>query len=391
MKKARIVFIITKLELGGAQQHVLYTASHLDRDIFEPIIIFGEPDILDDEARSLGLECRQVHDMVREIRPRKDISALRAVTRILREIKRREPELPVLVHTHSSKAGILGRWAAFFARCDVVIHTYHGFGFTDRQHPLVRNAFIVAERVTRPITDAFTCVSRANIEKGRKTRVLRTEDTALVRSGIDISEFNPEGRDIVAIKRSIGVPFEAPLVGMVACFKPQKSPVDFVDAAGLVLKNVPDAHFMVAGDGELRGDMETRIEQLGLGERMHLLGWRHDVPDLLAAMDVLALTSLFEGLPRVLPQAMAAGKPAVATAVDGSPEAVSDAKTGFLVEPREIENIAEKITLLLKDAEMRRRMGEEGMKLVGEFDQDKMVADHQAQYLEMLKRKVDNF
>ena len=206
MKKARLVIIITKLELGGAQEHVLFTASGLKDDFFEPILVSGEPGLLDEAARSLGVEYHQVPWMVREVRPHKDLVALVALTRLLRGIKKREPRLPVVVHTHSSKAGILGRWAAFLACCDVIIHTYHGFGFTDWQHPLVRWAFILAERVTRPITDAFTCVARANISRGSAARVLRPRDTALVRSGIDIEEFSARGKDPARVRESTSAP-----------------------------------------------------------------------------------------------------------------------------------------------------------------------------------------
>lgn len=382
--KARVAHVITKLELGGAQQNTLFTVSHLDRGAFEPILITGGPGILDEDAKSLGVEFHQVPQMLREIRPHKDISAIMALTKILREIKRRKPTIPLIVHTHSSKAGILGRWAAFFARCDVVIHTYHGFGFTDRQSAAVRAGFIWAERITKPITDAFICVSRANIDRGIDAKVLRSDDTVLIRSGIDIEEFSSEGRDRDAIRKSIGVPVDAPLVGMIACFKPQKSPVDFVEAAAKTIEEIPEAHFFIAGDGELRPQIEAKIAETKISDRFHLLGWRRDVPDLLAALDVLALSSLYEGLPRVIPQAMAAARPVVATDVDGSPEALYDGKTGFLVKPNDPSGMAAKIIEILRDSQMKKSMGEAGRALVAEFDIYKMVKQQEELYLKLL-------
>jgi len=387
---ALVVHIITQLELGGAQQNTLFTVSHLNRDLFEPILISGKPGILDDEARSLGIEFHQVPKMVREIRPHYDLAAAAALIKLLRKIKRRNKNLPVIIHTHSSKAGILGRWAAFLARCDIIVHTYHGFGFTDWQPFVVRNVFKWAERITRPITDAFICVSRTNIERGARERVLREKDTALIRSGIDINGFSSEGRDRVSIRSSIGVPVESPLVGMVACFKPQKAPVDFVEAAKLVLEKVNNVHFFIAGDGVLRREIEQKAKELDIMQHVHLLGWRRDVPDLIAALDVLVLTSLWEGLPRVIPQAMAAARPVVATAVDGSPEAVSDGKTGFLVKPRDIEDMASRIVEILNDPELGIRMGEEGRRLVAEFDIHKMVRDQEKLYHKLIETKLNS-
>jgi len=387
LRKARVVHIITKLELGGAQQNTLYTVSHLDRGLFEPVLVSGEPGILDDEARSLGVEFHRVPQLVRKVRPHLEIAAAARLMLLLRRIRKREPRLPVIVHTHSSKAGILGRWAAYMSGCEFIIHTYHGFGFHDWQSAPAHFLFKWAERVTRPLTDAFVCVSRNNIEKGKKEKVLRGKDTCLIRSGIEIDKFSSEGKDIRAIKESIGVPPQAPLAGMISNFKPQKSPVDFVEIAGLVSEKMPEAHFFIAGDGELRPEVERKVRELGIKDRFHLLGWRRDVPELMAAADIVVLTSLFEGLPRVVLQAMAARRPVVATCVDGTPEAVTDGITGFLARPRDIETMARRIAELLGDAGLRRKMGEEAAKRVGEFDIDKMVRDQEDLYLKLLEGK----
>lgn len=344
--------------------------------------------MLDDEARSIDVEFYQVPQLVRKVRPYLEVIALMKLARLLRQIRKKEPRLPVIVHTHSSKAGVLGRWAAFMAGCEVVIHTYHGFGFHDRQSPPVRFLFKSAERITRPATDAFICVSRNNMEKGKKEKVLREKDTYLIRSGIDIGEFYPEGRNIRAIKESIGIPPEAPLVGMISNFKPQKSPVDFAQIAGLVSEKAPQAHFYIAGDGVLRPQVEQRVKELGITQRFHILGWRRDVPELVAAADVLVLTSLFEGLPRVVPQAMAARRPVVATQVDGTPEAVTEGITGFLAKPGDTETMARRIVELLNDPRLRKKMGDEAGKRVGEFDVDKMVRDQEELYLKLLQRKA---
>lgn len=384
MPLAKIVHVITKLELGGAQLNTLYTVTHLDKGKFLPYLISGEEGILDTDAEKSGLPFFKVTQMVREVRPHKDISALSRLTSILRRIRGDEPRLPVIAHTHSSKAGILGRWAACFARCEGIVHTYHGFGFNDEQSAPVRAAFVWAERITRPITDRFICVSRNNIEKGVEEKVLRPERTSLIRSGISIGEFSSKGKVRKSLRETIGAPDDVPLVGMIACMKPQKAPLDFVEIAARVARDAPNARFIVAGDGELRPDMEARIAEKGLGDKLKLLGWRRDVPELMAAMDVLVLPSLWEGLPRVIPQAWAASLPVVVTAVDGSAEAVTDGENGFLFQPHDVEGGAAKVVELVKNTALRKKFAAAGLISVAEFDIDLMVRQQEQLYENML-------
>lgn len=384
---AKIVHIITKLELGGAQLNTLYTVTHLNREQFLPYLISGEPGILDEEAGKSGVPFYKATMMVRPVRPHKDVLALAQLIALLRKIKKEKPRLPVIVHTHSSKAGILGRWAGFIAGCEGIVHSYHGFGFTDWQHPLVRSAFVWAERITRPITDRFICVSLNNLKKGAEEKVLVESRAHLIRSGISISEFKREDKNPKEVKDELNIPADSPVVGMVACFKPQKAPLDFVAIAKRVASEHGKAYFVVAGDGELRAEMERKIEESGLKDRFLLLGWRKDIPRLMSAMDVVVLTSLWEGLPRVIPQAWSAQVPVVVTAVDGSAEAVRDGVNGFLFEPHDIETGAQKILAVLKDNNLAQRIVTEGKKSVQEFDIDLMVRKQEELYLNLLSEK----
>jgi glycosyltransferase involved in cell wall biosynthesis len=278
----------------------------------------------------------------------------------------------VLVHTHSSKAGILGRWAARGAGIRAVVHTYHGFGFTPGQPPALRRALIAAERATRPLTTAFVCVSRDNLEVGQRLGVLDPARTRLIRSGFPLSEFRPG--TLSTLRDELGVEAGTLLVGMVACLKPQKAPVDFVLAAARVRQAHPSARFVLAGDGELRPQVEAAIAAHGLGGAVMLLGWRRDVPNVLAALDVCVLTSRWEGLPRVVPQALAMGVPVVATAVDGTPEAIAHGVTGLVVPPGRPEAVAGEVIRLLSEPALRRRMSAAGPASVREFDAETMVA-----------------
>jgi len=382
--KARTVHIITKLELGGAQEVALYTARHLRRDLYSVTFVSGEGGVLTQDARSIPeAEYIEVPELVRNISPLKDFMAFVRLYRIIRGLAAVDGG-SILVHTHSSKAGILGRLAAYAAGARVIVHTIHGFGFNDEQGWLRRNLFVSLEKIAGRATSSFVAVAYENIKKGVANGIFKEDKAVVVRCGIDTAHFAESPADPDAKRKELGLPEGAPVVTMVACLKPQKAPVDFVKVAAKVLGSVPDAHFLLAGDGELRGDVLAEAEKLGISERFHLLGWRRDVRDIMHLSDVVVLTSLWEGLPKVVPQAMAAGRPVVATAVDGTPEAIKDGVNGFLARPHDVEYMAEKVSLLLKDKELARSMGEAGRRMVRGFDEREMLRGIEALYERLL-------
>ena len=226
----------------------------------------------------------------------------------------------------------------------------------------------IIERIVSRWTHHYIAVSQANIEEGVGLGLFDREGVTLIRSGIDIDAFRGRGLDRQQKRASLGLQPGQKLVGMVACFKPQKNPVDFVRLAGLVAKEVPEARFIMAGDGELRPAVEAAVAGGGLKDRVFLLGWRRDVEEIMPALDILVLTSLWEGLPRVFPQAMAAGKPVVAYRVNGAPEAVGDGENGYLVDPGDYRAAAARVTGLLRDPARAEAMGAAGVARVGEFD-----------------------
>ena len=388
--KAKVIHIITKLELGGAQQNTLYTVEHLDRERFEVALWAGGGGILNDDAEKLeDVDFTIVPELVREIRPARDFAALWQLYTMLRD-EVRFSEVPVIVHTHSSKAGILGRWAAKLAGVKHIVHSYHGFGFNDFQGWPVRTAFVLAEKVTRRATHEFIAVSRANMDKAVALGLAPEDSIRVIRSGIDISMFEKKDIDVSAKKMDLGIPADAPVALMVACMKPQKNPVDFVRLAEEVTKEVPEARFVAAGDGVLREEMEKAIQGRGLGDRAILLGWRRDVEELMWSSDVLVLTSLWEGLPRVFPQAMAAALPVVGTRVDGGPEAIEDGVNGWLFPPGDVHGMAGKVAELLRSPELARQMGEAGRARVREFDIDLMVRQQEELYEKMLEHRLNS-
>ena len=341
---------ITMLELGGAQRNTLDTVASLDRREFEAALVCADEGELLPEARALsGVELFELSHLRREVRPLVDMRALFELRRAIRRFR------PDIVHTHSSKAGILGRLAARREGVPVAIHSIHGFGFGPHQPAPVRLAFLTAERLAARWTTAFVAVSRRNLEEGVRMRLFPASRARLIRSGVDLASFAAHrGGD--ALRRVLGIPAAVPLVVQIACFKPQKAPDRFVEVAKRLAPRFPAAHFLLVGDGALRGRLERLRREAGLEERLHLPGWRRDVPAILDAATVVTLTSRFEGLPRVLVEALAAGVPVVAMAVDGVSEVVNDRENGFLLAPDDVAGVAERVGEILGDGALRSRL-----------------------------------
>jgi len=372
---AAVAHIITKLELGGAQQNTLFTVAHLNTARFRPLLITGEPGLLDQEARALsGVEFHQVPSLKRPIRPIADLRALLALTLLLRRLR------PLIVHTHSSKAGILGRWAARRAGVPIIIHSIHGFGFTRYQHPLVRRALIALERRTSRFTTRFFAVSEANRRLGIELGLFPADRCTVIRSGVDLHAFRRARVDTVAKKRELGLEPGRPVVGMIAPLKPQKAPLDFVRLAALVHRSRPDAQFVLVGDGELRGAVEAEVERVGLAGSFKLTGWRRDIAEVLRCFDLFVLTSLWEGLPRVYLEALASGVPVVGTRVDGAAEVIRDGVNGYLVEPGDVRGMADRVLELLAHPDVAVRMGQKGESLPQEFDIRDMIRRLEREY-----------
>lgn len=393
MNRTKVVHIITKLDLGGAQQNTLFTVAHLARSRYDPVLISGTNGLLVEDAKKLDdVKVYLLTELVREIRPIKDLIALFKIRNILKELKKdnvkeeSESNSQIIVHTHSVKAGVLGRWAAYMAGVKIIISSIHGFSFNDYQPSLVRAFYIYLEKLTSIITTKFVAVSNADIEKGIRNKIFTKDKVRLIRSGIDISRFMNKNHNRLRKRKELGIEVEIPVVAMIACFKPQKSPLDFVKVAKIISDEIPDACFLIVGDGVIRSKIENLIEKISMEDKIILLGWRRDIPEILSCIDILVLTSLWEGLPRVFPQAMASGIPVVATEVDGAPEAIKNGVTGFLLQPRDIKGMAERIISLIRNPDRAREMGEEGRKSVGEFDIWKMVEQQEELYTSLLNQ-----
>lgn len=374
-----VCHIITKLELGGAQQNTLFTVSHLDPAKFRPVLITGEPGLLDNEARKLaGVEFHQISSLVRAIRPLSDLRALLTLVWLLRRMK------PAIVHTHSSKAGILGRMAAWLAGVPVIIHSIHGFGFTRYQSVPVRRVLMTLERLVAKVTTRFFAVSDANRQLGVEIGLFPDNRCVVIRSGVDVKAIRRLGVDTTAKKQELGLEPGRPVVGMVAPMKPQKAPLDFIRVAARVAAKKPETQFLFVGDGELREAMEAELVRLDLAKSFRLAGWRRDVPAIMRCLDVFVLTSLWEGLPRVYLEALASGVPVVGTRVDGAAEVIRDGINGYLLAPGDINGMAERVLALLANPTLAADMGRRGESLPPEFDIHDMVRRQEREYEQLL-------
>ena len=359
--------MITRLELGGAQRVALHTASNLDREVFEAGLAWGPGDVLDDEARALDdVEQFEISDLVRPVAPVRDLRALASLRRAIRRFR------PHVVHTHSSKAGVLGRLAARLERVPSVVHTVHGFGFTPLQSPVKQKLFFSAEKIAARWTDHFVAVSRVNRDRGIELGLWKPDQVSVIRAGVDLDRFRSPG-DGRETRRQLGVPDGVSVVTQIGNFKPQKAPLDFIEAAARIVERFPEVRFVMVGDGPLRGEAQTRAAELGIADRVIFCGWWNDVPGLLAATSVSVLSSHHEGLPCSVVESLAAGVPVVATAVDGTPEVIRPGVNGALVAPGDPAELAAAVLAILDDDERRRSMAAAAADGLDDFGRDHMV------------------
>ncbi|MBP7653797.1 glycosyltransferase family 4 protein [Candidatus Dependentiae bacterium] len=377
MKK--ILHIITKLEFGGAQINTVYSVNHFASAGNDVTLITGSGGILDKKLIDERVKLIEIPELIRNINPFYDFISMLKLYFI---IKKHNFDI---VHTHSSKAGILGRIAAKLAGTKKILHTVHGWGFSDKQNYLAFRMFVILEQITAFFTDKIIAVANDNIAKGLKNKIGKKNQYTVIRSGIDFEKFEKAYADSTEkknkTKKNLGVNCDDLIIVMIGCFKPQKNPIEFIKIASVINKKYNNIKFILVGDGALRKDIENEIQSNNLSDKVILAGWRTDVQDILAASDIFCLTSLWEGLPRSILEAYSCRLPVVATEVDGTPEVVINNKTGFLYSCGKIEDAVKYLELLISDKSKRLKFGENGYDIVNsEFSVQKMLADLEKLY-----------
>ena len=386
MQKIKVINPITRLIVGGAQETVIETCACINKARFATQLVAGpqtgpEGELIS-EVKKRQIPLTLIPELVREINPVKDFIAAYKLVKLFKR------EQPHIVHTHSSKTGIIGRWAARLAGVPVIVHTVHGWGHHPYQQPLIQKIYIFAEQKTVPFTDKLIAVSTLNVDKGLKDHIGTREKYVVIHSCINLDDFSRPKTDPAAMRNALGIDAASPVVGTVSRLSHQKNPLDFVRMAAQVKKDIPTARFLFVGDGPLRAETEALIRELHLEQGIILAGLRMDVPDLLHTMDIFTLTSLWEGLPRVIPQAMIAGLPVVANNVDGNAEIIRDGVNGFLTPPGDISLMAERIVRLLKDQPLKQAIVAQGRETAAkEFSLHDMVEKIENLYDELLTLK----
>ncbi len=378
----KILHIITKLQFGGAQQNTLYTTANTDKKKFHSLIAAGNGGILG--KNRTDLEIIYIPYLRREINPLKDILALYQLYRIIKIQK------PAIVHTHSSKAGILGRIAARLCKVPTIIHTFHGFGFNDRQNFIKKWIFISLEKVCARITDILIFVSKSNMETAKALKIGKEKRYNLIRSGIALNEY-PSQININDKKEKLKLPLNGKIIVSLGNLKPQKNPKGFIQLAKKIISKRKDTYFVFVGGGERLDEINSSIAAGNFSEHCRFIGWRKDSAEILKIADIFILTSLWEGLPRSLVEALKSGLPSICYDTDGVSDILESGKNGYLIKQGDIEDMYNKLVLLLDNENLRRNMAMEALKTKLEnFDINYMVKQLEALYSEKIDKMRAN-
>ena len=347
----RVLHVITRLDRGGSAENTLLTVARMSRSRFHVTLAFGvtrgERSPTEALARERGVCFAEVPHLVRPIHPLRDGLALWSLWRLVRRGGFD------IVHTHTSKAGILGRVAAWLARVPIIVHTPHGHVFYGYHGPVMTRVFIWLERWSARLTDRIIALTCADAEDHVRFGVAGAERFTVIHSGVDFSSCGktPVARE--KVRAELGLEAGALAIGTLGRLTAIKGHTDLVRAFAEVRRQRGDARLVVVGDGEERGALIGLAEELGLRERVRFAGWRDDVFGTLSALDIFAFPSLNEGMGKALVEAMYMGLPCVATRVGGIPEAVEDGRTGLLCPPGDPASLAEALFRMLTDRPLR--------------------------------------
>ncbi len=376
----RICHVITKPELGGAQLSTLNLISSLPKDKYQVSIVTSSAGLLKQKFKSLeNVTAHFSPFLTRPVNPIVDILALIHIFFIYRCNRFK------IIHTHSSKAGIIGRWAALLynkTRCwwrvkgegCILLYTVHGWSFNDYQALLVKRFYIFLERITALFTTKIICVSKKDIETGLKYKIAPAGKFALVKYGIPLYQFRNSNCNKADKKRELGINNNDPVIGMISCLKPQKSPLDYVKACADVYNKIPNINFLLIGDGVLKKRCKSELSKCSLNGRFIFTGWRRDVSDILDIIDIVVLTSKWEGTPIVIIEALSKGKPVVATDAGGGRELIKDGVTGYITRPGQYRDTSDKLLSILKDKYSLLKMSREAAKSIDDSFDIKVMA-----------------
>jgi glycosyltransferase involved in cell wall biosynthesis len=390
----KIVHIITRMDRGGSAQNTLCTCLALSRR-YEQVLIHG----LSLESQMTGLESRSVDSsiqeaekrgvkiirlpsLVRRIDPPRDLIALFSLWWLLIR------ERPAIVHTHTSKAGILGRCAAMLAGVHAIVHTPHGHVFYGHFGSPASRVFLLVERLMALITDRLIALTKGEKDDYIGLSVGDPKKIVTIHSGIDVDRYMKVQVNVEEKRRALGLDPKALIVGTVGWLLPIKGPIYLLKAMEEVWKDHPETSLVYVGKGDLEEELKREASVMGVSQRVWFLGWRDDIPEIMHILDIFVLPSLNEGMGRVLVEAMAAGRPVVASNTGGIPDLVVQGENGLLVPAADALALARGIEFLIAHPEKRRELGEQGRKMSIRFGSNFMVQKIDQLYLELLREHL---
>jgi glycosyltransferase involved in cell wall biosynthesis len=386
----KVAHVITRMIIGGAQENTLYTVAGLKEygeyacvDLITGPTTGPEGSLIADAGLKEGRDYILVPELIRAISPYKDLLAL---IRLYRLFRRKKYDV---VHTHSSKAGIIGRLAAKMAGVKIIVHTIHGLPFHEYQPRYVNAAYVLLEKIAALMTTRIITVCRVMEEKALKKGVGRKGQFVTIYSGMDLDSFLEARREREKMRESLGITRDEIVIGKIARLFELKGHEYLFQAMKDIIKHDPEARILLVGDGTRREELISMAKELGIYSRVIFAGLVNpqDIPRYLSAMDILVHVSLREGLAKTLPQAMAAGIPVVSFNIDGAREVVENGENGYLVDPGDVPMLRDAILTLMKDGEFRDRLGKYGRNKVDPvFRREYMVRKIHDTYMELMKK-----
>ena len=382
----KICHVITRLIVGGAQENTIFTVEGLIKKGYKVDLISGPtkgPEgSLEEKVREKNIQLIIVKELVREINPFYDIVAFLKLFFIFKKKKYD------IVHTHSAKAGIIGRISAKIANPkSIVIHTIHGLPFHPYQNKILNFFYIIAEKIAYYFTDHFICVGEIMKEKSLKAGIGKKSDYTVIYSGFEIEPYIEFSKRRNELREKYGIKPDEKVIGMIGRLFYLKGQEYLIEAFKDISKKFPHTKLLLVGDGILREKLENYAKENGIYDKVIFTGLvpPEKIPEYVAIIDILVHTSLREGLPKTVAQGLAGGKAVVAFDVDGTKEVVINGKTGFIVPPKDINLLKERIIYLLENSEISDKMGKEGQELIKNlFPVEKMVDEIEKIYIKFL-------